>query len=256
MKRTSGGLKGWRLGCWEFSGNMSDTAKHEEKKHCQPTIGGTIALAFLSLIGIFIHLCTTSSTVAFLSYGVVWGLMMTFAMAVIVVPMLLTIHFLLWAIRRKRSLPIWLNNRNLFRLGLAFAALGTVVGLCATIPKVRYRKHVGIASSEVSSMKAEGFDSFLARRWVFSFKVTPQGRDEIVSGLNLQIRDRSNPVGSPEEDMFFKHAKVPWIASLPRPEDSQTYVRASEKGLSAVAWITFVYDPETGNAWLYKGYSN
>jgi hypothetical protein len=105
-------------------------------------------------------------------------------------------------------------------------------------------------------VKAVGFDSFLARRWLYSFKVTPKGRDEIVSGLNLQIRDKSNPPGSPEEDMFFKNAKVPWLASLPCPEDSQTFERTTDTNETAVAWITFVYDPETGDAWLYKGYSN
>ena len=56
--------------------------------------------------------------------------------------------------------------------------------------------------------------------------------------------------------MFFKDTKVPWLATLPRPEDSKTFIQSFDEGLSAGAWITFVYDPKTGNAWLYKGFQN
>ncbi|MGJ8642924.1 MAG: hypothetical protein ACSHX9_05910 [Luteolibacter sp.] len=232
---------------------MLKTNEDEVEKPNQPTFGGMLGLAVAVSLGVFVYSLLSSATLSFISFGIFWGLINSIASAVISVPVFLIIYLVLRSLRRGRGLPIWLNNKNLLWLGLVCILVGVSTGLYGTIPKVRYERQFGIASEEISNLKVEGFDSFLARRWLFSFSIDQDGCDEIVSKLNLLECGMAKPI---QEDMFFKDKDIPWLASLPRPEDSKIFINASDATRKSVNWITFVYDPETGNARLYKGYQN
>lgn len=111
------------------------------------------------------------------------------------------------------------------------------------------RQKAGIEGCKLMDLSVSGFDSFLARRWLFSFEIAPVDASEIVSRLNL---DKSTSSSFPEilkNDIFLRKLQL-----MPSNE-SKVYSR-SEKISQAGSSIVFAFDEPSRRGWILVGYQN
>lgn len=224
----------------------------------KPGNPGPAILAACGLIlgGMAFHAWQTHSTPGFRQLGTIWALMMTGAAAVVVVPVSLIAALVASWLHDRGRLPRWLGSRRILVVGALLLATCIGYGLRMGSPQFRLVGQVPVADGLVSDVQAVGFDSFLARRWLYPFHVAPADAARIASALGLQESKDVDLRRSLERDVFFSGR--PLSSEMAVPEGTRGYVRTSSDGPDdqSVEWITMAVSERDQRAWLYVGYKN
>lgn len=215
-----------------------------------------LAACGMILGGMAFYAWQTQSTPEFRKLGAIWALMMTGAVAVIVVPLGIIGALVASWLHDRRSFPGWLGPRVILAVGSLLLAMCVVGGLRVGIPRVRLVNRVPTADGLVSDVQGVGFNSFLARRWLFSFRVTPADAARIASSLWLQENKEVDLRRSLGRDVFF--SERPLTGGMAVPEATKGYSRTFSDGPEdqSVEWITLAVSEQNQRAWLYVGYQN
>lgn len=209
----------------------------------------------LALAAVFVYLLITGASREFLEFGLLASLLATAGAGVYLLPLAIIIGLVIVHLHKREHLPGWLNRRSFVIFGAGLVALATLAGLHRATPAVRLRKLVGNNLPHASDVQAEGFNSFLSRRWLFSFHTTAAEVDAIAAALRLDHFEGIDLKHSLARDVFFSKRAASLQLGVPGNEASRSYAR-SDKHAQAGEWITLVYSEDSKRAWLYSGFQN
>ncbi len=214
-----------------------------------------MATGVLALIGVFLYAWQTQATREFGGIGFVWSIFMTVAAAVVVIPICIILGLIMsWSNKRGR-LPSFLNPRSVLATGVVLLMWGVVAGILGGTAKSHYSELIGIPDVRVSDVRVAGFNSFLAQRWLFSFRIAGPDAALIATSLGLRNDDAIDLRKSLDRDMFFSKSTSSIREGIPNSEGLKSYYRNDMHGQSS-EWITLAVDEANQQAWLYKGFQN
>ena len=207
------------------------------------------------LLAIFAAICLAGSTSEFWAYGVLLSLLITCPLAVIVLPVAAVLGFATAQLHKRGYVPRWINRKSITACGLGFIVFGLGAGIYQSLPAVRFKQFVPRGDYQVSDVEVTGFDSFLARRWLVSFRVPEAQVAGIAADLGLEECTDVDLRTSLRKDPHFA-AKAPVVIErAPGAGEARAFKRVDHPG-QAVEWMTLVYSAAAGRAWLFSGYQN
>lgn len=211
--------------------------------------------AGMSLIALFGYMCFTEGTREFWGLSAFWSFLVTCAVAVFVLPVVAVIAFVIKLLQNKGQVPRWINDKSVTAFGVGIIFFGICSGLYRSIPAVRFCDIVDHGEYEVSEVDVIGFNSFLARRWLVSFRVSEHEAEAIAAALELEECSGIDLRESLRKDLFFSSRVPAAVERVPRGRKSRSFTQTEQHG-QAEEWVTFVYSDADERAWLYLGYQN
>lgn len=207
-------------------------------------------LVFLALaIGIFVNF----STREFVGLAFSFELMICAVLAAFVGVATALAVLAVWFLVSRGWWPYRLGPRAIGFSGLAVFVAILATQLYAATPRQRYRSLVGVAAEQASEIEVSGFNSFLASRWLLSFKLAPEHVPAIVSRWGLKeippipLRDRLR------SDLLAASGAA---QNAPGAEGTRCFVSTTETGDSSVSWITLVVRESDSRVWFFEGHQN
>jgi len=207
----------------------------------------------MALAGFAFQAWLAMSSAGFRGYGGAWAAMLTGGAAVLVFAFAVVVSFIAEWLHRRGRWPKWLGRRAILIAGVALLGLGIGSGVYESIPRVRLVNRVPAAKGLVSEVQVAGFNSFLAGRWLYSFRVTPADAERIAASLELQEDPKVDLRSSLGRDAVLSENPLP--GDMVVPEGTRGYRRYAEDGQRA-DWVTMAVSEEHQRAWLYMGFQN
>ena len=212
-------------------------------------------LILWAAFALLLYLILTEATFGFFWLGVLWGLFVMFSVAIVLVPATAVGILMVALLNRIGWLPTWVNVKASKKLGLCLVLLSLLSGLYYSRPSIRFEHLIETDGPPVSEIKAKGFNSFLARRWLISFKASETQVRSIAANLELQEEGDIDLRKSLERDIFFSKLASELFERIPSTGFSHSYAQ-SDQDNETKHWIYLVYSDALQKAWLYLGYQN
>lgn len=200
-------------------------------------------------MGCFLNFAQVSGTREFRDLGLGWSGVLTTCAAVLVVPSAAVLGMILVRLHRCNRLPRWLGPWSLITMGLAGLLLGWIHGVREGAPGALLHRKTGIDGRALTNLNVSGFDSFLARRWLFSFEITSADASKLVSRLNLELLPTSDPSKILTEDLFLRRL------TTVIPKAAKVYASREMRG-QAVSSVHFAMDEQGQRGWILVSYQN
>lgn len=215
-------------------------------------VGGLGCL--LSVVGMFVFTVAWSSTCEFWDLGAarffIFGLPLMLLTLLGVSAILLATS---WILVRSRFST---RTQRLLLLSpwVLAAVLWLTYAVLSASPRSRFESVVvGPIPASVRDIRAAGFNSFLASRWLVRFTVEPQDLQGIVARCELTETEPFDFAAVVQRDGNLR--RVDWASHIPETSDGRFFSRREEHG-DAVSMILLVYDKATSQAWFLRSYQN
>ncbi len=233
-------------------------AKVMSKYHCLkiPKIGtepGLVLGSFLLLLAFYVFSVMGQSTSEFRGIGFVWPLFIVIAPSIFVIPLNLVAIICFSNIKSKFILK-WFNGWFFVIVGICSIIFAIYSGYKYNSPTSRLKSRLGSIKIKADDIKVEGFNSFLATRWLYSFKTKESDVVAIAKHFNLKPFNEINLKNSLERDIYFGKKDIDIKKDVPGENASLAFVKVNQNIPSE--WMTLVYSASLKRAWLYTGYQN
>jgi hypothetical protein len=236
-------------------GSETDINSRAPSRKTNRVFDATMATGGLALIGVFVYAWQTQSTREFGGIGFVQSIFMTVAAAVMIIPTCVILGLIVSWFNKRDRLPSFLNTRFILATGAVLLMWGVIAGLLGSTAKSLYSELIGIPDVRVSEVRVAGFNSFLAQRWLFSFRIAGPDAALIAKSLGLRNDDSIDLSKSLDRDIFFSKSNSSVRQEVPGSKGLRSYFRSDTQGQGS-GWITLVVDEANQRAWLYKGFQN
>jgi hypothetical protein len=214
-----------------------------------------IGVGCMLLIALFIFLCLTEGSWEFLGIAAISSLLLTIGASIVVLPVMTMIGFAIGYMHKKGFAQKWVTRKSINIFGGCIILFSICFSLYQSIPSVRLVNIVRQEENLITDVQATGFSSFLASRWLFSFRLPEQQVDFVAAQLELQEQTGIDLKKSLEADQLFSQNAPDTVKQIPESGKSRSFKRYKQLNQSAT-WVTLVYSPEAQKAWLYLGYQN
>jgi hypothetical protein len=214
--------------------------------------------ALLIYPGLAVHTVTSMTTGDLLKIGLWWPLILSACLIpAAIFPVLILRVFIASLVRRGRW-PLWLGSKTILGIASAISLLVAGAGVYSATPLQRYLKLVGDRDDDgASEIKASGFNSFLATRWLVTFKIDQQGAERIRTRWELEETEPFSLKERIASDPIFSSSGSTLLTELPGAQGVQYFIKKSgSTKTSAGTWITFAVRDSDGQAWFFRGYQN
>ncbi|MCW1916175.1 hypothetical protein OJ996_21475 [Luteolibacter sp. GHJ8] len=214
--------------------------------------------ALLIYPGLAVHTVTSMTTGDLLKIGLWWPLILSACLVPAAIFPVLILRAIVTSLSRRGRWPLWLGSKTILGVASAISLALAGAGLYSATPRQRYLKLVGNGDNDgASEIKASGFNSFLATRWLVTFKIDQQGAERIRTRWELE---ETKPFSLKERiarDPVFSSSGSALLAEPPGAQGVKCFIKKSDSTkTSTKTWITFAVRDSDGQAWFFRGYQN
>ena len=207
----------------------------------------------LAIAAVFVFATVWSATPGFWQLGVVDFLIFGLPLALVTL-LLGSLAFLIagWFVARS-TLSFGKKRMLLIAPWILVACFWIVFALIVGNPRSRFGAIVvRPVPSSVEDIRVAGLNSFLARRWLFSFRIESAQIDDMLARHSLERTNYFDFRETIDHDVFFK--QVAWAKDAKFGTNALFYSR-SEMGVPS-RWVRLVVDTNSSHAWFMIGYQN
>ncbi|MFO1501314.1 MAG: hypothetical protein U1G07_23485 [Verrucomicrobiota bacterium] len=207
----------------------------------------------LNAFSVFVFMLLWSSTREFWDLGVLMSFFFCLPLLVVSIVIASVLFWIVHRVLTGRDASLKAQRVLLLTPWLLVAGIWLTAGICNSTSKSRFRSMVSNPiPPSVRDINAAGLNSFLARRWLFEFRMDAKDVDRLVRRHALTRTEAFGFDNVIARDMFL--VRVEWARKISCPTNAWFFSKV-DPGVPS-RWTYFAVETNSSRAWFLEGFQN